>query len=165
MLNCDGNPENVLKTLASEENLKSLLSATLKGSFAGQSSGSFFDKLISKGINNTIGAGLDKLIMNKSLDQGVIDAWINAGIETVAQVCANKIGELYKPDEIKPNGLKTDGLRRTTDAVNKINWGTHKILHGALASLTGGIRSKLSGSSFEQGAVAVRLLPQRLWKC
>ena len=157
VLNCDGNPENVLKTLASEENLKSLLSSTLKGG-AGNPSGSFFEQIVQRGMNNTVGAGLDKLISNKPLDQGMIDAWINAGIDTVAQVCANKIGELYKPDVIKTNGLKTDvNYSLKTDGVyntESINYATHKVLHGALGAGFGAGLAMISNTDPRLGAVS-----------
>ena len=148
VLNSDGKAENVIKQMTSKDNLNQLLLAVVKTP-GGQPTGNFFQQVLEKGIRNTGWAMFEKIIMNKPLDQGIRDAWINAGIDTVAQVCAKNIGELYKPDVIKTNGFNT-----TTESVNKINWGTHKWLHGALGFLCGGMRSKLSGGSFEQGAVA-----------
>ena len=143
VLNSDGSPENAIKIMTSKENMQALLSSTLKAGIcgSGNSSGNFFEQIVQRGMNNTVGAGLDKLISNKPLDQGMIDAWINAGIDTVAQVCANKIGGLSEDNGLTKDALHF-GLGAGTQALSDIAQDKDVNLANALNSGTSAVVSR-----------------------
>ena len=85
--------------------------------------------LIQSSINTAMSVAIDGQSFDKAMLQGITSATIN----TLTAYGASKIGDARNVDN------------------NRIEWGTHKLLHGILGGLGGGLSSQLSGGKFEEG--------------
>jgi hypothetical protein len=134
LLQARGNVSEALKSLTSGENLKSLGIATLSGGISGYMGNptGFMQDLKSRLTQNTIGAGLNKVIKNENLEKGLVSGVITSAIGATMKVGASQIGDLKS--EIDPI--------------------THKAMHTGLGTLTGALTGAITQKDIKKSALS-----------
>jgi hypothetical protein len=96
-----GDPSKAAKSLVSKESFRNLIFSTVSGGikgYMGKSPTGFINKLAFNLDRNIVESGLRLVMFNEKFD--FISCLRNAGLDTVAEIGANKIGDRYENNKI-----------------------------------------------------------------
>lgn len=114
------------KILASQESFKNLVFSTVSGGIGGglkacMPSLDLFDKFGANLVLNSANSGLRQAMFNEKVN--FVSCLINAGLDTVAEIGANKIGDKFNKNKI--DGVTSDilhfGLAASVQSINDLS--------------------------------------------